>query len=292
MSPYFQAPAPNDLGRMESSVMGMPPGRQICPPCVCPLRSRSNPACAACRYISGVWDKKNRELFERNRVRGFLDIVHPEIMGIVDTRQMNPLAAAFDDNAFIEQHSYPHPLQVGDHTDRVMVAQNAVHWSFQSLAQRRHPGKGLTERSECFPPIVAGEDTEVVFQARKEVTMQAIACSFISVCRSLRWRILKPSKALGTRCETISFCLSRSLAAFRRPSGKVPPAEGLPRLGCVKRAGSLYGRSSVPDRRSAPHDPFRSEALTGMQTAEALLQPLLDIARVENLTAAPKGASL
>ena len=113
--------------------------------------------------------QKNRELFERNRVRGFLDIVHPEIMGIVDTRQMNPLAAAFDDNAFIEQHSYPHPLQVGDHTDRVMVAQNAVHWPFQSLAQRRHSGKGLTERSESLPPIVAGEDTEVVFQARKEV---------------------------------------------------------------------------------------------------------------------------
>src|ERR1700730_1204637 len=52
------APAPKDLGKAESSVMGMPPGRQICPPCVCPLNSRSNPECAACRYISGVWDKR------------------------------------------------------------------------------------------------------------------------------------------------------------------------------------------------------------------------------------------
>ena len=50
-----------------------------------------------------------------------------------------------------------------------MVAQNAVHRSFQSLVQPRHLGKGPTERSISLPPIVAGEDTEVVLQAWKEV---------------------------------------------------------------------------------------------------------------------------
>src|ERR1019366_7530335 len=37
------------------------------------------------------------------------------------------------------------------------------------FSRSRAPGKGLVERSKCLPPIVAGEDAEVVFQARKEV---------------------------------------------------------------------------------------------------------------------------
>ena len=105
----------------------------------------------------------------RNCVRGFLDIVHSEKVGIVDSCQMNPLPVAFYDNAFVKQHSYPHRFQVGDHADRIMVTQNAIHWSFQIFSQPRHSGKGLVERSKCLPPIVAGEDAEVVFQARKEV---------------------------------------------------------------------------------------------------------------------------
>ena len=79
----------------------------------------------------------------RNCIRGFLDIVDPEKVGIVDPGHMNPLPAAFDDNAFVKEHTYSHPLQVGDHADRIMVAQNAVHRSFQSLVQPRHLGKGV-----------------------------------------------------------------------------------------------------------------------------------------------------
>jgi hypothetical protein len=51
----------------------------------------------------------------------------------------------------------------------LMVAQNAVHRSFQSLAQPCHPGNGLTERPKCLPPIVAGEDAHIVLDAREEV---------------------------------------------------------------------------------------------------------------------------
>ena len=81
--------------------------------------------------------QKDRELFMRNCVRGFFDIVDPEKVGIVDPRQMNPLPVAFYDNAVVKQHSYPHRFQVGDHADRIMVTQNAIHWSFQILPQPR-----------------------------------------------------------------------------------------------------------------------------------------------------------
>ena len=42
-------------------------------------------------------------------------------------------------------------MQVGDHADRIMVAQNAIYRSFQSLVQPHHLGKGLTERPKCLP---------------------------------------------------------------------------------------------------------------------------------------------
>src|ERR1700739_571219 len=46
---YTQGPAPKRRGRVESRVIGIEPGKQIWPPCVCPPSSRPNPACAAWR---------------------------------------------------------------------------------------------------------------------------------------------------------------------------------------------------------------------------------------------------
>jgi hypothetical protein len=71
-------------------------------------------------------------------------------MGIVDTRQMNPLAAAFDDNAFVEQHSHPHPLQVGDHADCVMVAQNGPLNMFGPMDKIDLPQGPFATRSSMF----------------------------------------------------------------------------------------------------------------------------------------------
>ena len=41
-------------GKAELSVIGMPPGRQIWPPWVCPLSRTLKSVRAACRYTSGV----------------------------------------------------------------------------------------------------------------------------------------------------------------------------------------------------------------------------------------------
>ena len=53
---YRHAPRANRRGLRASVSTARPLGRQICPPCVCPLSIRSNPACAAWRYASGVCD--------------------------------------------------------------------------------------------------------------------------------------------------------------------------------------------------------------------------------------------
>ena len=104
----------------------MPPGRQICPPCVCPLNSRSKSRSRGLPVNFGRVGQKDRKVFVRNRIRRFLDIVHSVKVGVVDPRQMNQMPDVFDDNTIIEQHSYPHRLQIGDHADRIVITQNII----------------------------------------------------------------------------------------------------------------------------------------------------------------------
>src|SRR5579883_4817 len=119
--------------------------------------------CSLPVYLRRV-GKKNGEVLVRNRVRGFLDIVHSVKMRVVDPRQMNLLAAAFDGGAFVEQHSYPHAFKARDHPDRVVVAQDAINRPFQGRPQPRHSGKARFESAESLPPVVAGEDAKVIFE--------------------------------------------------------------------------------------------------------------------------------
>src|SRR5262249_49668107 len=49
MSRCFHGPDPISRGKTESRVIGIDPGRQICPPWVWPLTNKSKPPCAACR---------------------------------------------------------------------------------------------------------------------------------------------------------------------------------------------------------------------------------------------------
>src|ERR1700730_3355570 len=53
--PYVQAPDPKDLGKAASSVMATPPGRQIWPPCVCPLNSRRSRPDQGQSSGAGAW---------------------------------------------------------------------------------------------------------------------------------------------------------------------------------------------------------------------------------------------
>jgi hypothetical protein len=52
----------------------MPPGKQVCPPCVCPLSISAKPACAACRQISGVCESKTTCSLPPRVARGVFEL--------------------------------------------------------------------------------------------------------------------------------------------------------------------------------------------------------------------------
>ncbi len=282
MSLYFHAPEPKDLGRAASSVMGDAAGQANLPAVRVPAQQQIESRMRGLPVNFRRVGQKNREVFVRNCVRGFLDIVHSVKVGIVDPRQMNPLPAAFDDNAFVEQHSYPHRLQVGDHADRIVIAQNAVHRSFQSLAQPRHPGKGLIERSKSLPPIVAGEDAKLVFQARQEV--QEAGHRLLAHIRMQIAQMQDP-EAIEGLWKTV-----RDNFVPPQPKlGGVPPSLPVKSRQPKDSLDESVGKEQILDMEEVQALPkdlrlmihFDPEALTGMQTAEALLQLLLDIVRIE-----------
>ena len=51
----------------------------------------------------------------------------------------------------------------------VSITQNTIYRFVQSLAQPRHPGKTLIERSKIFSPIVASEDAKLIFKTWQEI---------------------------------------------------------------------------------------------------------------------------
>src|SRR5262249_24597934 len=55
---YFQAPLPIYLGKTEFRTIGILPGRQICPPCVCPHSIRLKSRYEASSQTSGVWESR------------------------------------------------------------------------------------------------------------------------------------------------------------------------------------------------------------------------------------------
>ncbi len=122
--------------------------------------------------------QQDRERIRRDVDRGFLDVVDSVEMGIVDTGEMDVLAAVPDRLALIEQHPDSHRLEVRHHTDAVMVAQHAIDRSAQRRAQSPDAVHGGFDRPERGRPVIAGQHAQVVAkfgQDRGEPAHRAIA---------------------------------------------------------------------------------------------------------------------
>ena len=76
--------------------------------------------------------QQNRESIARNWRGGFADVVGAIEMRVIDAGEIDRLVAARDRLALVEQHADPHRLHRGRHADRVVIAENAVHWRLQS----------------------------------------------------------------------------------------------------------------------------------------------------------------
>ena len=65
--------------------------------------------------------EQNRERVIGNFGCGFLDVIDTIEVYVVDTGEVNLLAVTHNRHILVEQHSYPHAFEAGDHTDRVVI---------------------------------------------------------------------------------------------------------------------------------------------------------------------------
>ena len=81
-----------ERGKIESSVIGMPPGRQIWPPWVWPLSRRLKSAWAACRYTSGVCEIRieNSSWGIAAVAFSMYPVTIEELMAISDAKEIMP----------------------------------------------------------------------------------------------------------------------------------------------------------------------------------------------------------
>ena len=84
--------------------------------------------------------------FLRRNVRGgFLDIVHAEIMRVIDADEMNALSIPCNFDRLVEKHPNSHRFHARDHSYAVMIAQHAVHGRSQSTTHALQACEALTE---------------------------------------------------------------------------------------------------------------------------------------------------
>src|SRR6516162_10820555 len=70
--------------------------------------------------------QQDRELLAWYSGNGLFNVVRTIEMRVIDADKMHALLLALDCFAFIEQHSDPHPLQTGNHANRIVISQYAV----------------------------------------------------------------------------------------------------------------------------------------------------------------------
>ncbi len=125
------------MANFELSVIGTEPGRQSLAAMGMPAQHQVKsgmlrPADKPPAYAQ----QQDRECIPRDVDRGFLDIVDPIEMGVVDPGKMDVLATVPDRFALIEQHPDLHRLKVRHHTDTVIaVAENTIDRSTQCRTQ-------------------------------------------------------------------------------------------------------------------------------------------------------------
>ena len=78
--------------------------------------------------------EQDRNATMRDLRRRFFDVVGPVEMRVVDPREINRSRPALDGDAFVEQHADAERLQVGNHGDRIVVAEHRIDIAAQRFA--------------------------------------------------------------------------------------------------------------------------------------------------------------
>jgi len=153
-----------------------------------------------------------------------------------------------------------------------VIPQNTIDRFVQSLAQPRHPGKALIERSKIFSPIVASEDAKLVFQARQEI-QEAGHCLLAHIRMQIAQ--MQDPEAVEGLWNTVrnNFVPPQPKLSGISPSPPVEPRQPKDSLDESGRKEQIFDMEEVQalpeDLRLMIH--FDPEALTDMQMAEAPL---------------------
>src|SRR6478672_1631143 len=97
---------------------------------------------------------QNRKLFVGYRGSRLLDVFHSVEMGIVDTAEMEALAAALNNVALVEQQPYSHRLQSRHHANRVVIAEHTVDLALEAGNHARHSGERCVIRTPGLASVV------------------------------------------------------------------------------------------------------------------------------------------
>ena len=162
----------------------MPPGRQICPPCVCPLSIRSKPELRGPTVDFRGVRKQDRNTTSGNLRCRFFNVVDSKEMRVVDPRKIDRGAPALDNGAFVEKNPDAERLQVGDHRDRIVIAEHSIDFPTKCRAQARDGFETGSAIAVGAPAIVAGQNAEIIIEARREFS-GAPHCGAAHVCMQI-----------------------------------------------------------------------------------------------------------
>ncbi len=95
-----------------------------------------------------------------------LQVVHPVVVGVVDTGHGDGRVPARQGHGFVEQHLHPHGFEPRHHADAVVVAQHAVHGLVESATDDLHGFQRRSDGAVGLGPVVTGEHAGIVFQPR------------------------------------------------------------------------------------------------------------------------------
>lgn len=118
----------------------------------------------------GLWrvGQQDRELIVGHRGGGLFDVVDPVEVRVVDAGQEYVAAASLYYYVLVQQHPDPHPFDIRDHLDRVVIPKDATDIAPDNFPQTQHLAKTGLKRAEGPTAIVPCQNAKVVPQAADE----------------------------------------------------------------------------------------------------------------------------
>ncbi len=209
-------------------------------------------------------------------------VVRPVKVRIIDPGKMNALGTVTDRNGLVQQHSDSHFLESRQHPNAVMISEHTVHRLFDKPAEARHCVEGSLIRPEALPPVITGENADVVGKARQQ-GVQSVHGLYAQVYMQIAE--LKDRESVEAAWD---FPRSEVIGSDRYLSriSASPAIQACDYKTCLDHEMRPRKVLKVEIVDSLPEDlrlmvRLKTETQSGMQSSEALLQARNDVVLVQ-----------